>query len=234
MIMKIPSGRRPWVAASLIDYSRLVDDARRAVRDGADLLEVRADLFPRKVLSPEIMAEKLREVRRAARRPILLTLRLRREGGGWPFSEIKRLSLYQTLMPWVDAVDVEGASEIAQDVIRFAKKLKRWAILSQHDFKKTPTDDALRRMSKRFSRSGADLLKIAATPRRKEDVDRLMSFCSGLSGRRAFIAMGSLGRRTRLEGIRWGSCLTYGSAGKSAAPGQVPVKLLAKKLLSLS
>ena len=228
----MPSARRPWVAASLVDWSHLVDDARRAARDGADALEVRVDLFPREVLSPETLGGKLREVRRVARRPILLTIRLRREGGRWPFSEIKRLSLYQSLMSRVDAVDVEGSSEIAPDVVRFAKKLGRWAVLSHHDFEKTPSDGALRRIAKRFARSGAAVLKVAALPRRREDADRLMSFCSGLSGRRAFLSMGSEGRRTRLEGFRWGSCLTYGSIGKSAAPGQLPVKLLAKKYSS--
>jgi 3-dehydroquinate dehydratase I len=72
------------------------------------------------------------------------------------------------------------------------------------------------------------VLKAAVLPRSGGDVDRLMGFCEKLSGRRAFIAMGSLGRRTRLAPSRWGSCLTYGYLTHPTAPGQASVRALAK------
>lgn len=228
--MKMPSARRPWVAAALTDPSRLLEQARRAARDGADLLEVRVDAFPKILLNVEVLSSMLGAVRRGVRRPLLLTLRLKAEGGFWPWKDKDRLAFYRGLLPVVDAVDVEGASPLAGAVVRAARKAGRWSVLSHHDFKRTPADAALRRIADRFARSGADVLKVAAMPRTAADVDRLMGFCGKSEGRRAFIAMGALGRRTRLNPAKWGSCLTYGFVGKSAAPGQVPVRVLAKKL----
>jgi 3-dehydroquinate dehydratase-1 len=230
--MKLPSSKRPWVAASLTDFGRLVPDARRAAREGADLLEIRADLFPARVLDDKILREQLRAVRRAAERPLLLTLRRRAEGGKWPFSEIRRAALIRALMPSVDGVDVEGAARIAPGVLREARRLGKWVVLSHHDFKKTPSHRALEAVAGRFSKSGAQILKVAAMPRRPSDVDRLMEFCSGLRGRRAFIAMGPLGRKTRVEPRRWGSCLTFASVGRPSAPGQLGVKELAGRIYS--
>ena len=211
-------------------FSRLVPDARRAAREGADLLEIRADIFPGRVLNDKILSELLRATRRAAKRPILLTVRSRSEGGKWPFSEIRRAKLLRALMPFVVGVDVEGGARIAPGVLREARRLGKWVVLSHHDFKKTPSNQALEALAGRFSRSGAQILKVAAMPRKSSDVDRLMGFCSGLTGRRAFIAMGPLGRETRLEPRRWGSCLTFASVGRPGAPGQLGVKEAAGRI----
>lgn len=208
----------------MIDFKNLERQAGQARAQGADLLEVRVDRFPPSVRS----ADALRLARRFG--PVLLTIRSRKEGGGWRGTEAARLALFRALIPAADAVDVEGASPVAGAVLRAAKRAGKWTVLSHHDFAKTPSDAALRRMGARFKRSGADVLKVAAMPRSARDVDRLMAFCAGLEGRRAFIAMGALGRRTRTEPARWGSCLTYGSVGAAAAPGQVPVKTLRRLL----
>jgi len=230
--MKLPSSKRPWVAASLTDFGRLVPDARRAAREGADLLEIRADLFPARVLKEKILTAKLPAVRQAVKLPILLTLRCRAEGGKWPFSDNRRAALLRALMPSVDGVDVEGAARIAPGVLRDARRLGKWVVLSHHDFKKTPSNRALKVAVRRFAQSGAQILKVAAMPRRPSDVDRLMLFCSGLTGRRAFIAMGPLGCETRLEPRKWGSCLTFASVGCPSAPGQMQVKELAGRIYS--
>jgi 3-dehydroquinate dehydratase-1 len=231
-----PVAGRPWVAASLMDFDRLQDDARRARRDGADLLEVRADAFPPELLRAAALGPALARVRRAAGLPVLLTVRARREGGRLPrnFSEPARLALVRSLLPSVDAVDVEGAAGIAPAVVRAARRAGRWTVVSQHDFKKTPPDRVLKAWTARFKALGGDLFKVAAAPRTPADVRRLMAFCASLSRiRRAFISMGTLGKKTRTEGGRWGSCLTYGYVRSSAAPGQIPVKRLAEMADSL-
>lgn len=228
---KMPSARRPWVVAALTDHGRLMSQSLRAAQDGAHLLEIRVDAFPAAALRiPTALRWTLLTVRRAARRPLLLTIRFKREGGKWKSSEARRLELYRELLPIVDGVDVEGASPIAGRVLAAAKAAGKWTLLSHHDFRRTPDDAALRRMGKAFERSGADVFKVAAMPGSAADVDRLMDFCAGWKGRRAFIAMGPLGVQTRLTPGRWGSCLTYGFVGKSAAPGQVSVETLARKI----
>jgi 3-dehydroquinate dehydratase-1 len=47
------------------------------------------------------------------------------------------------------------------------------------------------------------------------------------------MAMGSLGKITRLSGELFGSVLTFGSVGTSSAPGQISVARLRKILAEL-
>lgn len=219
------------MAASLTDVARLAVHARRARVDGADLLEVRADCFPKNLLKPEPLRSLLKSLGRATSLPLLLTLRSRGEGGKLHRSvdEQDRLALVRAALSEVDAVDVElSADHLAEHVVDEARKRGRWTILSFHDFKKTPSERALKGIVKRFRRLKGDVLKVAAMPHSAKDVDRLTSFCGALSGRRAFISMGPLGRRSRLAPSGWGSCLTYGFVGKPAAPGQASVRVLAQ------
>jgi 3-dehydroquinate dehydratase-1 len=225
---KMPSARNPWVAAALSDVKRLEADARRARRDGADLIEVRADAFPPFLLTAEGLAPVLARVRRAAGVPLLLTLRRRAEGGKLPrgFSEPRRLALITALLPSVDAVDVEGASSIAARAVRAARKAGRWTVVSHHDFKKTPADRVLAGWVSAARAMGGDVFKVAAMAKTAADVERLMALCAGGKGRRVFLPMGELGRRARRTAFRRGSCIAYGHVGRPTAPGQPSVKAL--------
>ncbi len=224
-------GRRPVVVASLGDHARIVADARLAAKSGAAMIEVRADLFPKSVLKPETLRRILKSAREAARRPILLTLRIGEEGGGLSphFRDQDRLALFRAALSDVNGVDVElSANEINRHVESEAHKRGRFVILSAHDFRKTPSNKVLSGLTRKAKRMGGDILKISVRPRRAADVERLMDFCAKSTfRRRAFIAMGPLGEKTRREGFRWGSCLTYGYVRRRLAPGQLPVKLLA-------
>ncbi len=42
------------------------------------------------------------------------------------------------------------------------------------------------------------------------------------------MAMGRLGKESRLKGFDWGSCLLYGCVRRPTAPGQLSVKELAE------
>jgi 3-dehydroquinate dehydratase I len=224
-------GRRPLVAASLTDAARLLEDARLAVKAGADVLEIRADCFPSSLLKTEPLRDLIKSLRSAVKKPLLLTVRCRAEGGRLPraVDEQDRLSLIRGSLSEVDAVDVEMSDEeVTPHVLSEARKRRRRIILSFHDFKKTPSDETLSRLVKKFRRLRGDVLKIAAMPKRKGDVDRLMKFCQSLKGPRVFISMGPLGRASRLDGVRWGSLMTYGFVRQAAAPGQFPVSVLSR------
>ncbi len=227
----IPSSRHPWIVVSLGEAHKLAEDAQRARQEGADALEIRADLFPKALLKPEPLRSLLKDLRRRTSLVLLLTLRSRAEGGKLPRSvdEQDRLALIRAALSEVDAVDVElSADGIAEHVVDEARKRHRWTVLSFHDFKKIPTDRVLQGIVKRFRQLKGDVLKIAAMPKTSADTGRLMAFCAGLEGRRAIIAMGALGRSSRIEGRKWGSCLTYGYVRRPLAPGQISVKELAK------
>ncbi len=230
---KLPSGwgRRALVVASLSDATHLVTDARRAVKEGADVLEVRADLFPKTVLKPDRLQRVLRLLRREIRRPLLLTLRMGEEGGGLSvkFREVDRLGLFRAALAEVNGVDIElAAVEINRHVVFEAHKRGRFVILSSHNFKRTPSNVVLAGFVRKAKRLGGDILKVAAKPLGRKDVTRLMDFCAKTPfRRRVFIAMGPLGVQSRMDGFRHGSLLTYGHVRRPLAPGQWPVHRLA-------
>lgn len=232
---KLPSGlgRRALIVASLSDASHLAADGRRALKDGADLLEVRADLFPKHQLKPEQLQRTLRSLRRETRRPILLTLRMGEEGGGLSvkFREVDRLNLFRAALAEVDGVDVElAAGEINRHVVFEAHKRGRFVVLSTHDFIRTPSNAVLSGFVRKARRLGGDILKVAARPLRQKDVERFMSFCEEASfRRRVFIPLGPLGRTAREQGFSSGSAMTYGFVRKPLAPGQLSVRHLVQQ-----
>ena len=221
---------RSWVVASLGDFAHLKADARAAEKAGADLLEIRADLFPSSVRRPEPLRASLRDLRSLVGIPLLLTLRRGEEGGGFSvaYREQDRLALFRAGLSAVDGVDVElAATDIARHVVNEARKRGRFVILSAHDFKKTPPTAQLIRWVKRAKLLRGDILKVAANPRSVKDITAFMDFCaSARFPRQAFIMMGPRGQETRREGYRWGSCLTYGYVRKPLAPGQISVQEL--------
>ncbi|MBI4396535.1 MAG: type I 3-dehydroquinate dehydratase [Elusimicrobia bacterium] len=230
--------RRPLVVASLGDGGRLLSDARTAVRDGADVLEVRADCFPKDLLKPEPLRELLGRLQKSVRRPVILTIRSRLEGGRFPrgLKEQDRLVLFRASLSKVDAVDVElCANDINRHMVLEARKQGCAVILSYHDFRRTPSDVVLRGLARKALRLRGDIWKVAVMPRGRGDVERFLEFCRKAPFRyRVFLAMGPLGRESRKEGFRWGSCLSYGYVRKPMAPGQWPVRELAKHLLGHS
>ena len=224
-------GRRPLVVASLGDAARLESDARRAAQEGADVIEVRADLFGRAQCKPLALRALIRAARAASRRNILLTLRRGEEGGGLSkkFREQDRLALIRAALSEVDGVDVElGADDINSHVVFEAHKRKKFVILSAHDFKRTPDNATLARWLTKARRLGGDIVKVACRAARAADVDRLMAFCkNGNFRRKVFIPMGPLGRVARANGFVSGSLMTFGYVCKPLAPGQPPVSELA-------
>jgi 3-dehydroquinate dehydratase I len=221
-------GRRPLVIASLDDFQRLEADAETAVRMGADALEVRADAFPRKVLRPEPLRDVLELLRKELRKPLILTLRSRAEGGHLPggFSELDRLNLFRAGLTEVNVVDVElSADDINGHVVFEAHKRKRSVILSYHNFKLTPPDSVFNNLVRKAQRLKGDILKVAVKSQNAGDVKRLMSYCENVSVKhRAFISMGPQGVATRTQGFLHGSHLSYACVSKPAAPGQFTVK----------
>ncbi len=153
------------------------------------------------------------------------------EGGGLSvnFREVDRLGLFRAALAEVNGVDIElAAVEINRHVVFEAHKRGRFVILSSHNFKRTPSNAALSGFVRKAKRMGGDLLKVAAKPLGRPDVDRLMDFCAKAPfRRRAFIAMGPLGLQSRVDGFRQGSLLTYGYIRRPLAPGQWPVRRLA-------
>ncbi len=217
-IGRLDLNESPKVAVSLKDGvpSRAIAAMHRA---GVDLIELRIDLFcsrtPRRVLS---------EISRYKKFPVLATVRSRREGGRWRGSDAERIALYEALLPHVDAVDVElSSAKVLAAVAPAARKAKKTLIISFHDFARTPSLPALRRILGSAQRAGADIVKIAAHAMTFADMRALGAFtASHRQNNLITIAMGKEGALSRVLFPAMGSLVTFSCYGKPTAPGQFP------------
>ena len=186
----------------------------------ADLFEIRGDL----ILDLDLLT-----ILRAKTKPLLFACRPESDGGRMPDGDPRRrLNLLEAVKRGFEYVDVEYKSGL-YDVI--LEKAGRGLVLSYHDFEGTPAD--LDELYAGMAEGGADVVKIAVTPRSITDVGRLLAFAqrTATGGGKPLIAiaMGPLGIITRIVGGRYGAPFTYAAvvAGAEAAPGQIPAALLA-------
>ena len=193
--------------------------------DGADLVELRADLFddPR----PPTIVAALERVR-AAGRPVILTVRAAAEGGR-RLTEAARRELYVAGLAYADAVDIEIASTaLATELVPRAHTSGRTVILSAHAMDGTPPADALLPLVDRAEAMGADVTKLAATARDLEDVRTMLAVTLATRQRGIVtVAMGPAGTLARVLLPAAGSLVTYGHVGTPTAPGQLTVAELA-------
>jgi 3-dehydroquinate dehydratase/shikimate dehydrogenase len=182
----------------------------RAARDAAvgDLVELRLD---------PVVDLDVEGALAGRRRPVIVTCRPRWEGGGFDGSEAERLAiLSHAVALGAECVDLEFRAAW-QDVVRAAgTKL----VLSSHDFDGIPTD--LRERVEAMRRTGAEVVKVAATATRLRDCVTLRDVM-GTGGDHVAIAMGAAGEISRACPWLFGSCWMYGG---SAAPGQISARTL--------
>lgn len=97
--------------------------------------------------------------------------------------------------------------------------------MSNHDFDKTPATSELERRLTLMKTYGADIAKIAVMPNSARDVLNLLLATDNMKYKLNFplitMAMGDLGKVTRISGEVFGSCLTFGTVGDASAPGQI-------------
>jgi 3-dehydroquinate dehydratase-1 len=197
-----------------------------AAADGADVVELRADLFR----DPHPYAVRLALARvRAAGRPIILTVRAGTEGGRGALDDARRLAIYEAGLPECDALDVEIASSaLVQALVPRAKTDGRTVILSAYALADTPDRATLLGLVDRAEALGADVTKLATHAASIEDVRTLLEVTLAARARGIVtLAMGPFGvARVLLPAA--GSLLTYGYVGQPTAPsGQLPVGELA-------
>jgi 3-dehydroquinate dehydratase/shikimate dehydrogenase len=188
--------------------------------DEADLFEIRGDF---------VQDLDLLRLVRGRTKPLLFACRSRAEGGRFEGGEPqRRATLLEAMRRGFDFVDVEHRSGLLDIML---EKTGRGLLVSFHDFEATPAN--LKELYLAMCGQGADVVKIAVTPRTMEDVGRLVRLCA-----EAFreggpplvgIAMGPMGLLTRLAAGRFGAPFTYASPGegREAGPGQLTASQMA-------
>ena len=221
----ISPGDIPKIALVITDR-----ETNEAVKSsGVDALEVRADMFS--CLDVDYIKDNVRR-RRKTGIPLILTVRNAvAEGGKANISDEKKLEIFQACIALVDAVDIELSSPLLSRVIKLAKRSKRVAIVSSHNFQRTPPQGVLEGIWRKAVKKGADIVKIAAYANAQEDIRRLMLFTLEHRGDRVItMSLGNAGAISRLTFPLAGSLLIYSYIDQPSAPGQIPLKKLQQDL----
>lgn len=202
------------------------DAARQAIaassHEGVDVLEWRID--------PLVAADRTAELIEAydafvrTRVPTLVTVRSEAEGGHCPverYAEAVEAAI--DLRP--AAVDVEMGREESADLLAAARDAGVGTVVSAHAWDATPSSQQLDTAFALMAATGADVVKIAVMPQSIDDVLTLLGATARADDAHEVpvigIAMGELGRVTRLCAGEFGSAATFATVGAGSAPGQM-------------
>ena len=197
--------------------------------NNADLIEGRIDFFDQVEDAEKLVetAKKLCQV--MSEMPLLTTFRTHFEGGVKKLSEEEYFDICRVLIKEraTDLLDLELFRKISKlkEIIAEAHENNIYIIMSNHDFDKTPATSELERRLTLMKTFGADIAKIAVTPNSARDVLNLLLATDNMKYKLncplITMAMGDLGKVTRISGEVFGSCLTFGTVGDASAPGQI-------------
>ncbi|MBF0591951.1 MAG: type I 3-dehydroquinate dehydratase [Nitrospirae bacterium] len=219
-------GQRPAIAVPLTN----VDIERLDTLHGADLIELRIDMFEGHLSQQGVMAA-FTMARGRFDAPIIATCRSTDEGGVRPFTDNERLEILSLVTPLSDAVDIEINSAIAPDVIKLVKEAGKTVITSYHDFKRTPPLKELDAIIARCKEAGTHITKIAVMANSQDDVETMRRFTLNHHNDDIItISMGSIGMGSRVLFPKIGSLLTFASIKTVSALGQMSIHEVIKHL----
>lgn len=190
----------------------------------ADFLELRID---------GIRNVDLKKLLAARKGKLLVTNRVREEGGAFGGAEQERVALLiKAVTLGSDYVDLEIRT--GKNLINSLRKTIETSqgqtrlILSYHNFEKTPGLTELRKKLEEGRRGGADIIKIVPLAEKMEDNLKVLALIPYARKRGLEIVtfcMGAPGKISRVMAPFLGSYLSYASLsrGEESAPGQLTV-----------
>ncbi|HSA37691.1 MAG TPA: type I 3-dehydroquinate dehydratase [Methanoregula sp.] len=199
---------RMKIVAALTDPAH----AALAQEQGADLIELRLDLFG---------SDMVRKAQRALGEvtlPVIATLRSAAEGGQFFGDAVEWMDLLSPLIPLVDYIDIEQRFSVHAPAVRAAKKQ---VIASCHEGRMLSLFELFQ--TERNLRAYGDIPKIIVTPLSGDDLIDLISFTSAARKPICTGVMGSQFRHARAILPLFGSEFVYCHTGNPTATGQYSV-----------
>ncbi len=196
----------------------------------SDLVEVRVDSL--RAAGMEVAEIKLKLRKR--KQPTLLTLRTMVEGGSYPWKSTERILVFEELIPFADAVDLEIKNmKYVKPLLQIARDTNKRVILSAHSLERKLTKGKAERLVENFRAYRVDVYKMASLARTREDlmvlVDVLMHYPQLRLG---VMATGPMAQVSRVVLPALGSKLVYGYLDEPAAPGQPSIQDIKSALAS--
>jgi 3-dehydroquinate dehydratase-1 len=171
--------------------------------------------------------------------PVLITVRTVDEGGRISFVEesenIDDTTVYERVVSQLidlgpAAIDIELDKIGAEKLVDRARAQEVFSVVSQHDWLATPPVTQMTSRLQEMAGIGADVAKIAVTPRTPDDTLDLLAAVNAANENVQIpiigIAMGTIGRASRVLGHDFGSAATFGVLDQASAPGQLRVSKL--------
>lgn len=195
-----------------------------------DVIELRIDFY-QDIRNSSRLKSVLQKLRSMIDLPILLTYRSSREGGQMQLSDEE----YQTFVKQacesqcIDLIDIElmSGNTLVFQLVEIAHQNDIKVVMSNHDFDKTPCFSDMMNRLEQMEILGADICKLAVMPITYKDVITLLNMTLEMSHKLerpiVTMAMGKIGVISRITGELTGSSMTFASAGKISAPGQMNV-----------
>ncbi len=221
------------------ELAELARGAALAMDAGAEMIEWRADFFAA-VSDETALFSALSLLRQSiGETPLLFTLRSEGEGGICALSAIERAELLLRAVNTglADLIDVEYSlsPSLVTKVVNGVRAAGKEALCSLHDYKGTPSRDALVSLMKAMCASGARAVKLAVTAKDASDLAAL--FAAALRMKEEcpacallFMGLGEAGIFSRLAGEAFGSAAVFAAAGVKTDAGQLSARSVAQNL----
>ncbi len=222
----------PKVCLPIVGHTQyeIISQAMTIAALKPDIVEFRADWFD-EVFSTEITMDILKSLRKLLQNiPVLFTFRRIDEGGVMPattaqYKEINNRAISSGLIDMID-LELFAGDEVIKPLIAKAKENNIVVVISNHDFEKTPPKEVLISRMRKMILLGADIPKIAVMPLSNKDVLTLLSVTDDVHTSYPdtpiiTMSMDGMGIVSRICGEIFGSSVTFGSARKASAPGQI-------------
>lgn len=196
-----------------------------------DLIELRIDFY-QDILNDQAVLSLLSKIQKLNQKPLLLTYRSLKEGGQIQLSDEQYLHFVQLVCQsqMIDLIDIElmSGNTLVYQLVDIAHQNHVFVIMSNHDFHQTPDDRNMMDRLEHMELLNADICKLAVMPQSYKDVIRLLNVTLEMSHRLnrpiVTMSMGKMGVISRMTGELTGSSITFASAKKTSAPGQMNVK----------
>ena len=211
----------------------VLQDYQTAAAEGPDLIEWRADCLD-DYKNENLLIDILHAMREGnSDVTILFTLRTEDEGGKAAVTDEEYQQLNQAVIRsgFADMIDVESsrAKKVKEHLLQNAHLHSMPVIMSKHYFESTPDDQTLKEVVAQMAETSADIYKLAVMPKDNEDVVRLLLLTEWFTREYPHdpivtVSMSGLGLISRISGEVSGSAITFASASKASAPGQIDFK----------
>ena len=210
------------IAVPLSDQN-LEEDLRAVKELGADIVELRIDMFER--TEPDYVLSWVKRAKELGLSTIL-TIRSPQEGGK---DVPNRERIFELVSPYADYTDVELSSRALIPYVRnLTKTSGKKLIISYHNFELTPANWILREVFREGMRWGADIVKVAVKANSYEDTARLLCVARQEEGQKIIISMGKYGKISRVSGFIFGSVISYAYYRQATAEGQLSLEEMVK------